>query len=60
MVAAINAEVARITSAADMRGRIIEQGFLPVTMGVAETERFVAGDVARWAKVTREANIKAD
>jgi hypothetical protein len=29
-------------------------------MGVADTEKFVKGDVERWAKVIRDGNIKAE
>ena len=60
VIASTNALVNRITGAAEMKARIIEQGFIPASMSVAETEKFVADDVARWARVTREANIKAD
>ncbi|MDQ6881678.1 MAG: tripartite tricarboxylate transporter substrate-binding protein [Pseudomonadota bacterium] len=60
VVAAINAEVGRIVVAPDMKARILELGFQPVTWGVDQTEKFIAADVLRWAKVIREANIKAD
>ena len=43
-----------------MRTRIIEQGFQPVAMSVTDTENFVKADVERWAKVIRDAGIKAD
>lgn len=60
VVAKINAEVVKIIGTPEMRARIIEQGFQPVGWGVSETEKFIAADVARWAKVVREANIKVD
>ena len=60
IVSAINAEVTRITGAPDMSARIIELGFQPVAMSASEAENFVKADVERWAKVIREANIKAD
>jgi len=60
IVAKINAEVVRIIGAPDMKARIIEQGFQSVAWGLSETEKFIAGDVARWGKVIREANIKVD
>jgi tripartite-type tricarboxylate transporter receptor subunit TctC len=56
----INAEVSRIAGTPDMRARIIEQGFQPVAMSVTDTENFVRADVERWAKVIRDAGIKAD
>ena len=40
--------------------RLKEQGFQPVTMSVTDTENFVKADVERWAKVIRDAGIKAD
>ena len=60
IVAKINAEVVRIISAPDMKARITELGFQPVAWDVSRTEKFLVDDVARWAKVIREANIKVD
>ena len=59
-VAAINAEVGRIIATPDMKMRILELGFQPVTWSVGDAEKFIAADVLRWAKVIREANIKAE
>ena len=56
----INAEVTRIAGTPDMKARIIELGFQPVAMSVSDTENFVRADVERWAKVIRDAGIKAD
>ena len=60
IVAKINAEVSSIMAAPEMKARIVEQGFMPVTMDVGETEKFVAADVERWGKIIREGNIKAE
>jgi len=60
IVSKINAELTRISGTPEMRARIIELGFQPVAMSVGETENFIRTDVERWAKVIREANIKAD
>ena len=60
IVARINAQVNSIMAMPDMKSRIVEQGFVPVTMGVAETENFVSADVERWGKIIRERGIKAD
>ena len=60
IVAKINAEVNSIMAAPEMKARIVEQGFMPVTMGVSETEKFVNTDVERWAKIIRDGNIKAE
>jgi tripartite-type tricarboxylate transporter receptor subunit TctC len=60
IVLKINAEVTRITGTPDMRARMIEQGFQPVATSVSDTENFIRADVERWAKVIRDAGIKAD
>jgi tripartite-type tricarboxylate transporter receptor subunit TctC len=60
IVAKINAEVSSIMAVPDMKARIVEQGFMPVTMGVGETEKFVSADVERWGKIIRDGNIKAE
>jgi tripartite-type tricarboxylate transporter receptor subunit TctC len=58
--ARINAQVSSIMAVPDMKSKIVEQGFTPVTMGVADTEKFVTSDVEGWAKVIREGNIKSE
>jgi tripartite-type tricarboxylate transporter receptor subunit TctC len=60
IVSKINAELTRIAGTPEMRARIIDLGFQPVAMSVGDTENFIRTDVERWAKVIREANIKAD
>jgi tripartite-type tricarboxylate transporter receptor subunit TctC len=60
VVSTINAEVTRIAGTPDMRARIIELGYQPVAMSVSDTENFIKADVERWAKVIRDAGIKAD
>jgi tripartite-type tricarboxylate transporter receptor subunit TctC len=60
VIAKLNAEIVRIISAPEMKARSIELGFQPVDWSPAQSDRFIAADVARWAKVVREASIKAD
>ena len=60
VVSKINADVRRLMGAPEVRRRIVEQGFEPVSLSVAEAERFVSEDVARWSKVVRQANIRVD
>src|SRR4051812_3375388 len=60
IVSKINTELTRIAATAEMRARMVELGFQPVSMSVSETETFIRADVERWAKVIRDANIKAD
>jgi tripartite-type tricarboxylate transporter receptor subunit TctC len=60
IVTKINALVNKIMAVPDMKSKIVEQGFMPVTMGIADTVKFVNADVERWGKIIREGNIKAE
>jgi tripartite-type tricarboxylate transporter receptor subunit TctC len=60
IIARINAQVNSIMAVPDMKSRIVEQGFIPVTMGVGDTEKFVKADVERWGKIIRDGNIKSE
>jgi tripartite-type tricarboxylate transporter receptor subunit TctC len=60
LVARLNADVRRVLEEPQVRARVIEQGFQPAGWGLTETEGFVSAEVARWAKLIREANIKPD
>jgi tripartite-type tricarboxylate transporter receptor subunit TctC len=60
IVARINAQVGSIMAVPDMKSKIVEQGFTPVTMDVGETEKFVAADVEGWGKIIRDGNIKSE
>ena len=60
ILAKINADMTSVMATAEMRTRLADQGFIPVTMSVAETERFVNIDVERWGKVIRDGNIKSE
>lgn len=60
IVMKINAELARIMATPEMKTRLTDQGFLSVAMDVAQAEKFVDDDVARWEKTIREGNIKSE
>ena len=60
IVSRINAALTEIVGMPDMNSRIIELGYQPAPMSVGDAEKFVAADVERWARVIREAHIKAD
>jgi len=60
IVTKINADLVGVMSTPEMKSKLAEQGFLPVSMSVPETEKFVSGDVERWAKVIRDGNIKSE
>jgi tripartite-type tricarboxylate transporter receptor subunit TctC len=60
VVAKVNAEVARILNAPELKAKLGAQGIEIVTSSPAEFARFVREDNARWGKIIREAGIKAD
>ncbi len=59
IVARLNAESDRALRMADVREKIAQAGSDPIGGTPEELARFLAGDIAKWARVTREAGIKA-
>jgi tripartite-type tricarboxylate transporter receptor subunit TctC len=53
-------EIAKVTALPDMQSRIVGLGFEPVSSKRDEFAAFVRADIARWAKVIREAHVKID
>jgi tripartite-type tricarboxylate transporter receptor subunit TctC len=60
VIARINAEVVSVLKQPDTAERVHEQGFDVVASTPADAQSFMASEVARWGKLVREANIKAD
>jgi len=60
IVARINKQLNSIMAVPDMKSKIMDQGFMPVTMGVGDTEKFVKADVELWGKIIRDGNIKSE
>jgi tripartite-type tricarboxylate transporter receptor subunit TctC len=60
IVARINADVVNVLKQPDTAERVREQGFDVVASTPADAQAFMASEVARWGKLVREANIKAD
>ena len=60
IVAKVNAEVARILNAPDLKARLAAQGIEIATSSPAEFARFIREDNARWGKLIREAGIKGE
>ena len=54
------AEIAKVTALQDMQSRIIGLGFEAVSSKPDEFAAFIRTDIARWAKVIREAHVKID
>jgi tripartite-type tricarboxylate transporter receptor subunit TctC len=60
LVARLNADVNAVMALPDLREQLIRQGMIPVTSGPAELAALIKADLARWAKVVKDANIKVD
>jgi len=60
IIARLNAELAKTVKLPDVRGRMLDLGLEPVGNAPEEFASFVKADLARWAKVIREANIRVE
>lgn len=56
----LNAEVTRITSRAEVKKAWNEQGAEPMTMSLAEFEKYLNADIAKWARVVKISGARAD
>ena len=56
----LNRELNTVLAAPDMKARLVELGVVPMPMTPAEFEKFIAGEVEKWSKVIRAADIKAE
>jgi tripartite-type tricarboxylate transporter receptor subunit TctC len=56
----LSTEIARTLAMPEMRERFAKLGIEPVGSTPAEAARFLDGEIAKWAKVIKTANIKAD
>lgn len=55
----LNAETAMVLKEPEMQKRFSEQGLEPTIMTPQELKQFAENDVARWTKLIKAANIKA-
>jgi tripartite-type tricarboxylate transporter receptor subunit TctC len=60
LVLKINTDLRAIVATPEMRDQLASQGLIPNTNTPEQFARMVRDDHARWAKVVREAGIKAD
>jgi tripartite-type tricarboxylate transporter receptor subunit TctC len=60
VIAKLNAEVNAILKSPDVIETLAKQGLQPTGGTPAELAELTSSDLARWAKVIQEANIKAD
>ena len=56
----LNAEIAKITSNAEVRKAWTAQGTTAMTMGVAEFTRYTADDITKWERIVKISGAKVD
>ena len=56
----LNAEITRVVNRPDVKKTWSEQGAQPMTMSVAEFEKYLQADIAKWAKVVKISGARAD
>ena len=56
----LNAEVTKIAGRPDLKKSWNEQGAEPMIMSVAEFEKYLHADIAKWAKVVKLSGARAD
>ena len=56
----LNAEITKVVNRADVKKAWGEQGAVPMTMSVAEFEKHLNADIAKWAKVVKISGARAD
>jgi tripartite-type tricarboxylate transporter receptor subunit TctC len=60
IVAKLHAEVVKALALPDLRERYVSSGIEPVGSSPDQFAAEIRGDIARWAKVARAANIRAE
>jgi tripartite-type tricarboxylate transporter receptor subunit TctC len=56
----LNEAVSKITSQPEVKRQWGQQGATPMVMSPAEFDRHIQADIAKWARVIKAANIKAE
>jgi tripartite-type tricarboxylate transporter receptor subunit TctC len=60
VVATLSKEIVAIMRVAEVRGKMLAQGFEPVGDTPGEFARFIREEIARWEKVVKSAGIKPE
>ena len=60
VIARLNDEIVRAIGMPDVQARLIAGGLDPVTTTPDEFAAIIKADIARWAKVVKEAGIRAE
>jgi len=56
----LNAEITKVTGSAEVKKAWATQGATPMSMSVAEFDRYLHADIAKWAKVVKISGARAD
>lgn len=56
----LNGEITKLTARAEVRKTWNEQGAEPLTMNLAEFEKYLVADIAKWARVVKASGARAD
>ena len=56
----LNAEVRKIVAQPDVKATWAKQGAVPMSMTVAEYDKYLHGDIAKWAPLVKASGIKVD
>jgi len=56
----LNAEIKKVLQMPDVRAKFDQQGVIPTYTTPEQTAHHIQGEVSKWAKVIKEANVKAD
>jgi tripartite-type tricarboxylate transporter receptor subunit TctC len=60
IVARLNGEIATILQMPDVLAKFDQQGVIPMHTTPEQTAQHIHGEVGKWAKVIKAANVKAD
>ena len=60
IVSRLNAEIGKVLKMPDVRTKFDQQGVIPMYTTPEQTEQHIRGEVEKWAKVIKAANVKAD
>ena len=60
IVAKLNADIVRVLGMPDVREKLAANALEPIGDSPAAFQAFIAAEIARWSKVVKTANLKAD
>ena len=60
IVEKLNAEIRKIVAQPDVKATWAKQGAVPLSMAVAEYDKYLRADIAKWAPLVKASGIKVD